>query len=357
MYDVLIVDDFKVFITQIKRLNFWSKNPKFNLKFTATDSLEALRILRTTNVDVLITDIKMPKLNGLELLTYVSKENLCPYTILLSEYAEFEYARKGIILGAFDYIIKPITEDSLDSVMLRVQKALDEQQSSKEAILSESVETKFVNILAQCIISAEEGFETQTDSLIQMCAEVSNNNFVYNGVILSEVSEKIYDQVYSIYPWIKNIISSLEKVKSKILQADNIHTSESILSGFLREMYVSVKVYHPSQMNKITTNIVDYILNNISNKLTLTEVSEACYINKSHMSHIFKQHMGVSFVDYIITYKMQALKVMISETDIKLLEMAEKLGYDDYKYMGRIFKNIYGITPSDYKKMCTGHSN
>lgn len=354
MYDVLAVDDFKVFITQLKRMNFWKENPDFNLKYTAADGSQALDILKNSHVDILITDIKMPKLNGLELLECVKQQNLCPCTILLSEYTEFEYARKGIVLGAFDYIIKPVKNDSIKNVLLRAEETLFKNDSSNTGTISENSPDKFVEILSQCIISAEDGFEVQTEALIKMCSEYSEDNFVYNGVILSEMSEKIYKRVCESYPWISNVVSSIDKIKNKILQSDDIHTSESILSGFLREMFVASKSFHPSGINKLTGNIVEYILNNISDKLTLTKVADACYVNKSHMSHIFKQNMGISFVDYIVNYKMQALKIMISESDMKLQEMSEQLGYDDYKYMGRLFKNIYGITPSDYKKMHSG---
>lgn len=73
-------------------------------------------------------------------------------------------------------------------------------------------------------------------------------------------------------------------------------------------------------------------------------------MNKTHLSHIFKMNMGISFVDYIVRYKMQMLRLMIAQTDMTVNEIADKLGYDDCKYMSRLFKNTYGITVSEYRK-------
>ena len=61
--------------------------------------------------------------------------------------------------------------------------------------------------------------------------------------------------------------------------------------------------------------------------------------------------MGKSFVDYVTLLKMQAVKKLLTETELNMAEIAERLGYDDCKYMGRIFKNMFGCTLSDYRRM------
>lgn len=347
MIDVMIVDDYKVFITQFKRLGFWKRTTQFNLKYTETDSVNALRLLRENHVDILITDIKMPKLSGLELLTKVKEEKLCPCTIVLSEYTDFEYARMGIVLGAFDYIVKPVSEETLEAVLNRAAQSL---QSNTPGFELSGVK-EAAQAVASCINQSGTGLDIRVSSLFSECSQASAGNFIHHGVILSKACQMASEAVFEAHGWAANITSPLENVQQRIIGADSTELAKSLLNGYLQELYASVKQYYPPDMKSLTREIAEYILSHPQNKLTLTEVADACFVNKSHLSHVFKQSMGISFVEYVIQYKMQILKILISCTDLKLAEIAERLGYDDPKYMGQLFKSIYGIAPSDYKKM------
>lgn len=79
----------------------------------AENGLQALQYLRERRYDLLITDIRMPLMNGIELLEALRKENIGVPTILLTGFAEFEYAQQGIRLGAVDYLLKPIQQEPL----------------------------------------------------------------------------------------------------------------------------------------------------------------------------------------------------------------------------------------------------
>jgi two-component system response regulator YesN len=89
----------------------WSRD-QFDV-FTAENGIEALEFVRIRHPDVVITDIRMPGLNGIELLERMKAEGLETTSILLTGYAEFEYAQKAVKLGAANYILKPVERDEL----------------------------------------------------------------------------------------------------------------------------------------------------------------------------------------------------------------------------------------------------
>lgn len=91
-------------------LRQWGDGCEVNV---AENGLQALQYLRERRYDLLITDIRMPLMNGIELLEALSKENIGVPTILLTGFAEFEYAQQGIRLGAVDYLLKPIQQEPL----------------------------------------------------------------------------------------------------------------------------------------------------------------------------------------------------------------------------------------------------
>ena len=99
----------------------------------AADGEEAWRLVLERKPDVLLADIRMPGLDGLSLLERITSrlwEKKAPMTVFLTGHSEFEYARKALRLGAFDYLLKPLDDAELKEVLRRVAAALDERDKS-----------------------------------------------------------------------------------------------------------------------------------------------------------------------------------------------------------------------------------
>lgn len=346
MYNVMIVDDHRVFMTQIKRLSAWEKQSSvFSLKYLEEDSREALAKLRKNPVDILITDIKMPKLNGLDLIRAAKEKNLCRCAVVMSEYTEFEYAREALSCGVLDYLVKPVSNEMLSAVL---DKACEYLGRKKDPFRNK-ITVQAQNV-AQCIIEGGEGFDRRLTLLLEMCMASADKSDNISANLYSTAVSEICGTVFEKYPWLREIVPSRSIVTERILQSDDEISAAEITKEYLTALKAAVCRYYPSGMNALTQNIVNYILENIRTDFSLEDVSDACYINKTHLSHIFKLNMGVSFVNYITNYKMQRLKILLNESDLKLSELAEELGFDDYKYMGRLFKKQYRVSPSEYRK-------
>ena len=109
MYKMLLVDDRKIFLRTVRRMPFFRDHEEeIRIEWETCRADSALEILRKEHVDIVMTDIRMPMMSGIDLLKAIRRENLCSCTILMSEYTDFAYAREGILHGAFDYIVKPL---------------------------------------------------------------------------------------------------------------------------------------------------------------------------------------------------------------------------------------------------------
>ena len=118
MYRILLVEDDAALRYMYARMHAW-QTQGFCLAAEAANGKEALEKLAEECFDLIVTDIRMPFIDGLELLRALrQRENHTP-VILISSYGEFEYAREGLVLGAFDYIVKPFQESALDAVLAR----------------------------------------------------------------------------------------------------------------------------------------------------------------------------------------------------------------------------------------------
>ena len=104
MYKILVVEDEKILRDGI--YEEFDSMGIFEIS-SASNGLEALEMLRQQTFDGIVLDIKMPKMDGLELLSQMSKENISPVKIVISGYDEFEYAQKAIKYGVIEYVLKP----------------------------------------------------------------------------------------------------------------------------------------------------------------------------------------------------------------------------------------------------------
>lgn len=129
----------------------------YNLVGEASDGYEGLRMIKELNPDVVITDIRMPKLDGLQVISDIRSCNSEVKFIILSGYADFDYAKKGISLGVEEYLLKPITsrilKETLDRIYHKYKKAdlPDEPIRSSYSAMIQSIVEDIENNYAQKI--------------------------------------------------------------------------------------------------------------------------------------------------------------------------------------------------------------
>lgn len=101
---------------------------------TASSGAEGLEMIRKEQPDVIISDIKMPGMNGLEMLQKVKDENLEMRVILLSGYSEFEFARKALQLQVIEYLLKPLQVNELLDALNRIEESREEESLKKVSL-------------------------------------------------------------------------------------------------------------------------------------------------------------------------------------------------------------------------------
>ena len=127
MYNALIVDDEKSILENIQKAIPWEELG-IETVFTAQNGSDALSLLEAYHIDLLISDIRMPGMDGLTLLKHVRAVYPNIRCILLSAYGEFEYARTALTLGIENYLLKPL---SVEELIASIQKSLDNLAQSK----------------------------------------------------------------------------------------------------------------------------------------------------------------------------------------------------------------------------------
>lgn len=95
---------------------------------------------------------------------------------------------------------------------------------------------------------------------------------------------------------------------------------------------------------------VEYIDKNYAGNLNMAVVSNYLSMNYSLFSYSFKQYTGSNFVNYLKDIRMKEAKRLLAETDMRIIEISRAVGYENEKHFMKIFKNSYGVSPSEYRK-------
>ncbi|MFT4414798.1 response regulator [Fredinandcohnia humi] len=132
MYNVFLVDDEPFIIEGMKALVPW-EDYGLHVVGDASNGSEALAMIENMHVDILLTDIMMPVMDGLQLISSVKERNSDVKCIVLSGYQEFNYVKKGMGLGIENYLLKPVNEQELHFTLLNCIEKLEKSTNHEEA--------------------------------------------------------------------------------------------------------------------------------------------------------------------------------------------------------------------------------
>ncbi|WP_246362515.1 response regulator transcription factor [Paenibacillus alba] len=130
MWKILIIDDDFQVLEGMKKAIPWASIDA-ELVGEASDGAEGLEMVQQTEPDIIITDIYMPVMNGLEMIEKLREANFPGELIILSGYTDFQYARQALRLQVSDYLSKPVTIQELETVLTKVIKELEAKEIKK----------------------------------------------------------------------------------------------------------------------------------------------------------------------------------------------------------------------------------
>lgn len=136
-YKVLLVDDEPIILRSLKAVIPWDEL-ELAVAGEARNGEAALRLIEEQRPQIVISDIRMPAIDGITLMKEVMSRTPKPLFIFISGYGEFEYAREALRQGAFDYLLKPIDHDELTAMLARACEKLDKQR--RDDVLLHSVQ-------------------------------------------------------------------------------------------------------------------------------------------------------------------------------------------------------------------------
>ena len=126
--------------------------------------------------------------------------------------------------------------------------------------------------------------------------------------------------------------------------------AEHLLNLFILQLEETMR---SKSYSGLTQKIIDYIERNLSNKITLSDISKFTFFSPGYCENVFKRDTGKSINDYLINERLENAKKLLAEDVLTLEAISESIGIEDYNYFSRLFKKRTGFTPKEYrKKLC-----
>lgn len=339
---VLIVDDDYMVCCCVQRQINWKgigcEEPEI-----VCNGQAALEYIEKNRPDIVISDIRMPIMDGLELCTMVTEKYPDISMIFLSAYEDFAAARLALRCNVKGYLLKPLDRDGLNELESMVYDIVC--QKSNKALFYKIAADEYHDFLLDIIV--KQDVDT-LEELFDKIKEFYEDPAVRNINIWTHMITPVYAYQYSRWNADSRLIYEEEK-RAK----EGIRTlSREDKITYLRDLYL--RVMAEDNRNESEGDIMDEIHKTIQEKFTSTDfnismLAEMLKLTPAYIGRLFFERTGTRLVDYLSDLRLEHACKMLRETAVPVKEICVASGYMDANYFARLFRRKVGMSPVEYR--------
>ena len=406
MNKLLFIDDLFIKQNGIETNIDWSL---YNVEVIAhvSASSEAIHLMEEHHPQVIVADVRRPQIQIKSLLDFMKSNASESLLIVLSTYQDFEFAQNAYEQGAHAYLLNPTTDKELIQAVLSALDFLAEKKRAKLHQLPHKSNIEFVkrHVFHDLTFTSSLEVERIKNVLINYHLEVPDRGVVLYGQI---DNPEIYVSELNFYDQMEFLMSALllQLKKMGVEQIFEYHTEtnftlllspqvkgrrlktlckhvadlyerqyQEIVSLAISEEYNGIqnikehykKALLETQLKPyLATNTVSlvndeippyrpiviqalkYINENFHENLSIKSIVDDLYVSESYLLHIFKEDVGKTFNQYLTDYRLIIAKKLLLNGKYKFQEIANMVGFANFKYFSLVFKKRNGLSPREY---------
>ena len=349
MYRLVVIDDEYIVVQGIKALLSRLKLD-YEVVGAAYDGIQGLEVIRNEKPDVVITDIRIPGLDGLSVIEAAKDE--CPDTnfIVISGYSEFAYAQRALTLGVKDYIDKPVTAEKLKNALARVESgwAKTRYEDDKKAQANREKFQELDQIFEGGVRSVTRGdagsFREYSRQALACLKELYpdvqdfRREFYKHLCVLSDVLIESQKQVE------RGSLVSFQEMET----CETMEQIQTYGEGVLSDISKHLTADQTGSRHRVILELLTYLDEHYNQDIGLSELADRVGMSTAYLSVLFKTEVGTSYVKYLTDLRIKKAKKLLQD-GYKVHEVSELVGYNNYRYFCDIFKKHEGMTPNEYK--------
>lgn len=400
MLKILIVDDEQVVRVYLQSIVNWEQYD-CQVVTTCENGMEALEVMAQQPIDLILTDLEMPKMNGLQLIEEIRSRGYQTKVIVLSNHSDYDLSREVMKLGALDYYVKTnVKEADIISMIELVSEQVKKQLLQKHA-LEEEKRLKIDNFkigrktFLTTVLTGDVYYnELQLSQYVKMYhlfeprlslyrlrfqQPIELRQFLYvDAIIAAEFQKYDHDVVHLTQEKILVALYERTIVEEQVLMDHWLRIVKNIKNYLRAELQASkrllidstdkltscTKLFQndvPSDVSSVIAaeqlshyrpeiqSILNYIHEHYDERITLQDLSAFACLNEAYLSRLFKMETKKTINSYINELRIYKAKELLKSPNIMVKEVAQLVGIKDQLYFNRVFKKFCGENPTDYQ--------
>ncbi len=338
MYRVVIIDDEPIILKGLSETVPWRKYG-CEVVGTARNGQEGLAMIRRLRPHMIFSDIYMPKMDGLTMAAAMKSEFEDTELTILTGYQEFELARQSIRLGVTRFLVKPSNMEELEEAVAAMAARLKKKGITGEKSDPEEYTESVSN-------------ETADAFLVNKALDYMRENCRWE-LTLTDAAENVYVSPYHMSRLLKRhtgksfseLMNSIRieetKKHSNAMEADNPRGEKELPDDY---------PYTGRKQGYIVERLKEYIENHLDGSLSRKELSGVVYLSEDYLSKVFATTTGMSLSSYVSSRRIARAQQLLAETNLTVSQIALRVGFSNFSYFSKIFREQTGKTPNEYRE-------
>ena len=411
LYTVVVADDEDELREAVCTMIPW-QDYGFLLVGSASNGLDALQLVEKYEPDLLLTDIRMPFISGIELARQVREVRPATNIAFLSGYDDFEYAKQAIQYNIISYMLKPLTLEGLGKELRTIRQKIDAQFAMfRQTASGAEGQDLRVTMLMPLVLDdyAEQEGETRAEEYARQCGLLRDKeDKPYYTVMVSTLLGE--DGANETLP---SFVASVDRLAAKYLRSVSFFASGKVITVLLGNLsdfdeYLHILTDEIPQMairvlgkrcrigvsrtahaltalhkayreamealrqgdrteggaqfigdlsptvkggSLLCKRALDTLDQNYMDaNLSLVSLSGILDVSPNHLSACIKKNAGETFINSLIRTRMEAAREMVCTTSLKVQDISQRCGYTDQHYFSYCFKKYCGESPNAMRR-------
>lgn len=332
MLKLLLVDDQPRELEGMKSMLNWSEMG-IEVAGVAINGRQALALAKDIPIDIVITDVVMPDMDGIQLIRELKKLNPHIRSICISGFDEFKLVSQAINSGASGYVLKPVLTSEMQTTLNHVLDELRRERTSVSAIEA---------ALAYLCADARNWTARLSPELLRTSFVAGVGSPPENIELLAFIALESRKNV-----WLADATAQLP--------ADALAVGPMPLAELQQPLIRLLAEYRPpmseitelSAVETIKQNIHQHLCEPIDEETLLSGI----YLSRSYASALFKNETGITIHRYIKQERLKlAMQMLLDDPDAKVTSIAQQCGFSDASHLTNSMQKQFGITPERYRR-------
>lgn len=316
---------------------------------TGREAVEQAALLRP---DIVLMDIRMPGMDGLEATRLIKEKNPAVEVIIITAHGRFSYSQQAIKSKVADYLLKPVQPEELADALNRVISGLEAQPPVIERFLdtAPALHTAAGDLFQAVRFCDPEAAHRAVDNLIEnFLKQTGHPSREQMAAFAFELLVVAGQGLLAAGAGEVGVSAQQNELARDIKDISTISDLQAWADKMYRAHILWVQNHNADNDRAAIRQVQEYMRRHYNRGITLQQAARYVHLSPAYLSRLFKQKTGQSFIEYLTELRLEGAKELLLSSDSTIDQIASQVGFKNNSYFTAVFKKREGITPSEFR--------